>query len=265
MLVIEVVISLIFILLLLSILASSVMEGVARIFSLRNQRLESALQNMLGDQTEFNRFKKHPIYKQLEKPSNLNSEIFYSIFAGSILNWGSKKLLEEEIEKIQSPDLNSTLRLFLAESDGKIPEFRQKVILWYEQVMDRVRLGYKNFTKSILFFIGLALAVGFNVDLIKIAQNLSESQESREVLITTSKNLVEEESQIDPQNLEKNVEIIKEFGPPTAQQIEWGWPKNSKIQITFLNILGWILTAVGIVIGAPFWFDLLKKILSMSR
>jgi len=265
MMIIELVISLIFILLLLSILASSIMEGVARIFSLRNHRLESALRNMLGDQNEFNQFKKHPLYKQLQNPSYLNSEIFYSIFAGSILNWGSKKVLEEEIEKIQSSDLNSTLRLFMAESEGKIPEFRQKVILWYEQVMDRVRLGYKNFTKSILFFIGLALAVGFNVDLIKIAQNLSRSQESREVLVTTSKNLVEEESQIDPKNLEKNVEIIKEFGPPASQEIEWGWSKNSKVQITFLNILGWLLTAVGIVIGAPFWFDLLKKILSMTK
>jgi hypothetical protein len=265
MMVIEVVISLIFILLLLSILASSIMEGVARIFSLRNQRLESALRNMLGNQTEFDQFKKYPLYKQLQKPAYLNSEIFYSIFAGSILNWSSKKVLEEEIQKIQSPDLNSTLLLFLAESEGKIPEFRQKVILWYEQVMDRVRLGYKNFTKSILFFIGLALAVGFNVDLIKIAQNLSQSQESREVLVTTSKNLVEEESQIDPQNLEKNVEIIKEFGPKTSQQIDWGWPVNSKIQITFLHIIGWLLTATGIVIGAPFWFDLLKKILSFSK
>lgn len=265
MVVIEVVISLIFILLLLSILASSIMEGIARIFSLRNQRLESALKNMMGNEGEFNRFKNHPLYRQLEKPSYLNNEIFYSIFAGSILNLGSKNPLEGEIEKIQSSDLNATLSLFMAESDGKAQEFRQKVILWYEQVMDSVRMGYKNFTKTILFFIGLGLAVGFNINILQIAENLSQSPGAREVLVTTSKNLVEEESQIDPQNLEENIEIVKEFGPAASQQIEWGWKNDQPVKIYASTILGWLLTAIGIVIGAPFWFDLLKKILSLSK
>jgi len=42
----------------------------------------------------------------------------------------------------------------------------------------------------------------------------------------------------------------------TAPQTKYEW---------FLKIMGWLITALAVSLGAPFWFDLLKKIMSIRN
>ncbi len=42
-----------------------------------------------------------------------------------------------------------------------------------------------------------------------------------------------------------------------------GWPDGFLKGVTFAAILGWLLTALSTVFGAPFWFDLLQQVLNL--
>lgn len=41
------------------------------------------------------------------------------------------------------------------------------------------------------------------------------------------------------------------------------WPDKAWWQYIFYSLLGWIITAFAITLGAPFWFDLLKRVMSI--
>ncbi|MGH7962279.1 MAG: hypothetical protein ACRERD_10730 [Candidatus Binatia bacterium] len=40
----------------------------------------------------------------------------------------------------------------------------------------------------------------------------------------------------------------------------WDQAKNATDGSWFLKIVGWLITGVAVSIGAPFWFDLLNKL-----
>jgi hypothetical protein len=42
-----------------------------------------------------------------------------------------------------------------------------------------------------------------------------------------------------------------------------GWDKNNPKSFSLMSILGWIITALAISLGAPFWYDLLNKFMKL--
>jgi hypothetical protein len=47
-----------------------------------------------------------------------------------------------------------------------------------------------------------------------------------------------------------------------------GWTSVSPVPVDFwgwlIKLVGWVLTGVAVTLGAPFWFDLLRKLLSLK-
>ncbi|PXY43044.1 hypothetical protein DMB68_21845 [Flavobacterium hydrophilum] len=83
--------------------------------------------------------------------------------------------IDQEILKI--------LALYLNKSYQNIETFTAQLETWYDDSMNRVSGWYKRQTQFILFFLGLAIAITFNVDIIDIAGKLSTDKDARDKLV----------------------------------------------------------------------------------
>jgi hypothetical protein len=51
--------------------------------------------------------------------------------------------------------------------------------------------------------------------------------------------------------------------PDSAGKLHAQWPKHWVLRALWPKLLGLILTAIAVSLGAPFWFDLLNKIINI--
>jgi hypothetical protein len=133
---------------------------------------------------------------------------------------------------------------------------------WYNSGMDRVSGWYKYKTQWMLFAIGLVIAAAINADTIHIVKQLSQDSTVRASIVAAAESA--KEPQIDKglstqarmDAAKKSLSDINNVGIPLGWH-RGDWSANHAPNL----ILGWLLTAIAISLGAPFWFDTLNKIM----
>ena len=298
--ILTIVLGVIFVLLVLSLLATTIMELLAALLKLRGKNLKKALGNLLGEYYEknpesedtlLNKFLNNPMFKQLSyqyshkstnPPSYVNPSSFRMILMDIIMNDAKVSDLckieeiEAKIEALDNEEIRAVLRQLLRESDGKVEVFRAKIEEWFNAVMDRASGWYKRKTQLILIWLGLAIAVLFNADTISIFDRLQKDPDTAEKIAQMAEDYVathENDSTLVKTNMEYE-EALDEVKKIKDTQLNYmrsrlgmGWDEVNTATFTnydwIVKILGWIITALAISKGAPFWFDILKKIVSV--
>ena len=146
--------------------------------------------------------------------------------------------------------------------------------------MDRVSGWYKRRSQRSLFLVGLLTAMGLNIDTITIVRELSESSALRQAALSAAEKSVAAPSQkpaagVLDADYERARNAITAIGypvgwtpPPQLRACAGGEDKpgvlgNCKgvpLALAAAGALaGWIATALAIMLGAPFWFDVLNK------
>ncbi|NJC25147.1 hypothetical protein [Neolewinella antarctica] len=339
--ILTVVIGLIFVLLLLSLLATTLMELLSSFFSLRARNLNKALRNMLASSDESEvlvaEFQRNSLYRHLTQqygarekrfagPSYMNAETFQSILFDVILKGGDNEQLPERIAALPDEDLRNVLQQLYRQSSGNPDMFRLEVQNWYNNVMDRAAGWYKRYVQKILIFMGLGIAIAFNADTVALYDRLSNDPEALETIAEAAEQYVRAREAVgyddgtlppDRSNDLPHPEIDPDYGPdepfqrndyetelptpadygsdkfypnePGEVSIEasldrindllsteiaqvqrplgLGWQGVRLRELTtyglITKLLGFVLTALAISMGAPFWFDLLKKLVNI--
>jgi len=204
--ILTIVIGIIFVLLLLSLLATTLMELLSSWFSLRGRNLTKALRNMLAstDRNEVlvEEFQANSLYRHLTQqygrarnsaaaPSYMSAETFQSILMDVILKGAPVTELQSKIDALPDDDLRNVLNQLMRESDGQIDMFRLEVQNWYNNVMDRAAGWYKRYTQKILLFMGMGIAVVFNADTVALYDRLSNDPETLEQLANAAEQYVQ--------------------------------------------------------------------------
>jgi len=286
----SIVIGIVFVLLLFSLLATTVMEMIAGLLTLRGKSLLNVFKSMLGDE-QVKSFTNHVYFKQMgEKASFLGflrkatlppSYIRPGTFSGILMDTFGVNGEEDPgaaIEKLPDSRLKDVLRYLYRESGGDLTAFRQKVEEWYNEVMERASEWYVSNVRSWLVGVGFAIAVVFNVDVIGIYTNLSANAALRDYLANAATEFVEKQPA--PQVVDSVVvnpdlhgakarfdtllnENIAAIRSPLG--IGWentSWPTENKGRWWIYKLLGWVTTALAISLGAKFWYDLLKQLVN---
>ncbi len=286
----QVIIGLVFVMLLFSLLASTILEYIAGFLSLRGKKLITAIQSMVGSNFS-QEFIHHPYFQQLSigsrerarvgsvnetLPSYINSATFSSILL-DMLEIDTPEELEARIEAMEEGPLKKIVSFLYRQSGGNVLIFKQKVEDWFNEVMDRASGNYKRSSQRWLFCIGLTIAIIFNADAIKIYHNLSMSSTLRDVVTEAAGNYVDQNPE-GPQapNLDSaNVDVAREqIGRLINENIAslesplgLGWtelnPQEMNLMWWLYRIIGWLTTALSISLGATFWFDILKKLINI--
>ncbi|MBV9767832.1 MAG: hypothetical protein JOZ48_23530 [Acidobacteriaceae bacterium] len=167
---------------------------------------------------------------------------------------------------------------------------RQNVENWFNASMDRVSGWYKRRTQIILAAVGFSIAGFLNVDAIAIARYLNTNQTARSVLVAQveahRRALAQAAeaggagAQPAPQAPGQSSDLSDPLGWLERQGgLPLGWrfsPEPGQPQTDFerdwrrapvspggwlLKITGILFTGFAVTLGAPFWFDVLNKIM----
>lgn len=285
----QVVIGLVFVLLLLSLLATTMMELIASAFGLRGRNLEKALRNMLAstgmDDRMLHAFKNNSLYKQLSSqygqkryaPSYIGARSFESILTDVVLDGKGKEALEAQIEQIQDEDLRKVLQQFLRETDSDIEAFKGRVRTWYDDVMDRASGWYKRSVQKILVGMGFFIAIVFNADTLAIYERLESDPATLQMVVGMAEDYVDgrQDQQIAAprmspefdESMAKLESLIQNQIETVSSPLGLGWKNVDWEEVgwydVLIKLLGWTVTALAVSLGAPFWFDLLRKLVSI--
>jgi hypothetical protein len=283
----NIVIGIVFVMLLFSLLASTIMELVSSFMSLRGKMLAKALRNMLQDQTVD--FFKHPYFKQLQngsnanpsnrftagvEPSYINPETFSAIVLDMLLANG--RSVAEGVDDLPEGNMKDMLHFVMRKSGDDPSTVSKQLELWFNDVMDRLSGSFKRTIQGINFVIGIGLAIGFNVDPMTIYHSLSVNAAFRESLVGSAGNFVDANAarsagmqQIDGFVMAKdkvsNLVASNIHALESPLGIGWGQVDHRDINFRwwFLHLVGWFVTALSITLGSSFWFDLLKSLVNM--
>jgi hypothetical protein len=155
------------------------------------------------------------------------------------------------------------LRTLAEQSGDDLNLMRANIETWFNGAMDRVSGGYKRQTQWIIFALGFFIAVILNVNTVTVATRLYREPSLRSIVVAEAGAFSESADAQNPDFKADKAELEK-LGLPI------GWPnglglirpddqKFNSWDHLFLPLIGWLLTALAISLGAPFWFDLLNK------
>lgn len=238
-------------------------------------------------------FYQHPLITGMKKGDRHPSYISPRAFATTLMDIisgpdaqltyanfkaGYDKLPDGDVKKV----LNSLMRTTgptLAEVQGNIEK-------WFDDSMDRVSGWYKRKIQWITAVVALALAFATNADSIRIAEMLWHNPELRaegiklaEQRAEAAKNGAAEQdtntaqaeiTYPDASNPLNPNATIKPVTPVERAYLTEliGWQGAAQFhdlhtRDILLMILGWLLTGLAVSLGAPFWFDVLNKVINI--
>lgn len=163
-------------------------------------------------------------------------------------------------ERIQGEGLRQAVKQAVELGGGDIDKIQKNLEAWYDSAMDRVSGWYRRRTQAVMFWGGLAVAIVLNVNALVIADSLSENAALRRAVSAQAEAYAKVSP---PEGDDKAIDQIQKLGLP----IGWGTQGIEATQravetptgiITVLA--GWLMTALAVTLGAPFWFDLLNRL-----
>lgn len=281
----------------LSVFCSSVVEMLAARSGLRGRFLRDSLFHLLGEETLYRRLLQHPAvshtvrHRSRSAPSYLATERFVAAMLDLIparaaamgISGFAERPMPENMDPVVAEFARSAAFIGecgiavgdplsrLAIRNGKsLDDLRKALGDWFDSQMDRAGGWYKRNVQRLLFVVGLIVAIGLNVDTLQVARGLAHDPALR-MLASSQAQRVASEREIE---LNALLDAGRERGLPVGytclaepdrgvedsfrlclkQFHQTSWLERA------LKLLGFLLTALSVSFGAPFWFDLLLKI-----
>ena len=204
-------------------------------------------------------------------PSSRPSYIPREIFAAVLIDLAKRGELKGE--------LNQAYQGLSRFAGNDLVRLRREIEVWYDSAMDRAAGWYKRHTQLMLFLMGLAVALLLNVNSVTLAQYLAVNPQEREF----ANRLAEQVARSPSLPTEQSVRTYRNQLDAIRLPVGWSNAAVRELQQVFpappkngpwgpLFYLGWVgallslligygITALAITLGAPFWFDLLNRIM----
>ena len=158
-----------------------------------------------------------------------------------------------------------------------VEDFCNEISNTFSSIMERTSGVYKRNAKGISFLLGLLVAFAFNVDTFHIVGSLHENPELRqgfddlanEVVVThgnclEAANDDEGEIQKCQEDLEAKTQNLENSTRNLSLPIGWG-DEGIGSGISINKFIGFLISAVATAMGAPFWFELLSRVINVRN
>ncbi|HJQ60061.1 MAG TPA: hypothetical protein VJ890_24355, partial [Vineibacter sp.] len=277
---IDVGIGLILMYLLLSLLVTALNELVAQFGSIRARHLESALKHMLdlrlsdGDAANlklFEEIRNSPTFQiageiattegtgAAARPSYISAKTFLALLReaipklnlqdkdGNVLDLKTTGDLNALIDALpNNSGLKTALTAVVGDMSAAAQDVEKRIGAWFDGMMERATGAYKRWMATFSLLFGLALAVGFNCDTLRVADGLAKSPELRAAVAQLAESVNKRCTGADGKpvlaepacsDARKNLAALQAL--PIGWQHEIGW----------LSIIGWLITGLAVSLG----------------
>lgn len=265
--ILDIVIGLVFMYLLLSLVATSVSEMIAAITSMRAKSLKDGIQKLLNDPDAsalYSDFVSHPLIKTAHNmagrhgPSYLSSQAFSLALLDKIAPGAPQQNdqlfdhVRKGIDRIPDGTAKGVLEAFAKEAQGDVEKLKRSVAAWFDDGMDRVAGVYKRKVQAILLMIGVVISFMFNADTFMVASKLWQDAGLRAEISGQASGFID-----------ANVDVGYAEASAQLKAFPIGWTAET-VPVSTLGwiakVLGLLVTAMTVALGAPFWFDVLSRV-----
>jgi hypothetical protein len=203
----------------------------------------------------------------------------------------------------EGSQLRSVLEQLRDEGHESLEAYKVRLEGWFSDVMGQVTGWYRRHMQFVTIMVGFGIAATLNADSIQIYQHLTNNADARLQMAEMARDYVEQRQAADTavadgtstqdvqtvvtvmvgdsaakngatkvDTLVEKIVTIKEMAnrpefAKTRNILGLGWQPddlNANLTDWLLRVFGWVITAFAISLGAPFWFDILKKIVSIG-
>lgn len=295
-------IGLLLIYLALSVACSGIKEVIASLLALRAKTLNASIVNMLHDGRLAEQIFQHPLISGSappgQKPSYISARDFATALYDVVAAMGPQNPptgqaavsdgaaasaptalqdLLAGVSKLPSP-LQKTLRGFINQAHGDVGAVQLRTQAWFDDTMQRVSGWYKRTAPEVIFCVAVALCLALNADTFGIAKGLWNDQAVRTILVSQENLRIQQAAaaQAAALNGAENAAVLTQLKDlvnevQSAQSLPLGWSRerggrrSSLLQWPggLFKLLGILVTSFAILLGAPFWFDLINTIINL--
>lgn len=227
---------------------------------------------------------------------NIPRQHFVPALADILKNRGAKGLIQDiEFDPIKDILTRATGKVDKAKGDAEnyIESERARIEAWFDGEMAKLSAWYKKKSQQIILVVSILLCGFFNVDTIFIGKTLYLDNSMREAIVQVATDrvakplpggnntqptpMVETASQPAAGNDTRDMKVIindiednlEGIALPlgwnfyTGQDYPWGALPGSSWSWVW-KFIGILLTVMAVTLGAPFWYDILKKMIELS-
>jgi len=204
--------------------------------------------------------------------------------------------VDEFVNKLEQSNLPKDLKYNLAllakrakakvqDTQEQIQQLQQEIEVWFDSSMERASGVYTRNAKGVALLIALVITLLANADSVYIIKTLAKEETIRSTVTQIADQVVAPnsealsclqaaqnrgEAEVCTTDIRDEVNFILDDISPLP--IGWNFAEPFEKQFSSFNIktvteavIGWLLSAVAISMGAPFWFDLLGKVINVRN
>ena len=165
---------------------------------------------------------------------------------------------ERSLAAIPNKRLSEAMLALYRSTGTNAEQFQHAAEQWFDDAMERVSGWYKRRVHLILFVIATAVICLLNADTLTAARVLWRDDVTRAAVVTKAQAAAQENA--DQVRVE---EAVQSLDLPLGWELSFGdrstqFPND--VMSWLAKLAGLALTIGAVMLGAPFWFDLLSKI-----
>ena len=246
----------------LSLVAMAIVEGLSSMLDMRARLFEKGVKALLGSKArtvlEGDLFKS--LGRASGRKSGLPSYIPPEMFTTAVMEIVAGK----EVAAAQAAAAGApALQKIVEQAGGDARALRTRIEAWFDAGMERLSGQYKRSIQRITRVVAILAVVFLNADSIEIGQRVWSEPTVREGALLYSQKLIE---LCKPDGAGKVVcpGVTSSSDEAAASYpLGWTWPKVRALDGAgdiFYKLIGLLLTALAGSLGAPFWFDVLRRV-----
>jgi hypothetical protein len=297
---IDVLIAIVFIYLSLAVVCSAVQEMISGALSWRSRTLHAGICALLHDpkgEGIVKQFYDHPLIRSFKicrfhKPSYIPNDLFVTTLIDLIApaEHDAKPLNIQNLRNAvgqfdANDDLRRSLSVLISDEGETLQTAKDKIERWFVEGMNRTSEIYKRRAGSVIFSVALFVTLALNADTVQIVQTLSQNAGIRSLAVKKAeseaatktlmaglieaKNPEETVKDVDLSFLdlgwEKPGEAIRHVIAFAAMQEKTTADAFACVYYVVKKIIGLGITTLAVAMGAPFWFELLNKIVNLRN
>ena len=245
----------------LSVIALAVVEWLASFRDMRAKHLEKGFKALLGHDAEA--VMNHPLVKSVGRasgrPGDLPSYVPREIFTAAVMDVAKASKLAP---LAPLPGTPKTAVEKIGELSGQDPAaMKSRIEAWFDAGMERLAGQYKRSVQRVTRIVVALLVVSLNADTLEIGRELWVSPAAREIAAEYAEKMIERCQAVDGKlscpDAAKSVDDARAAFP-----LGWSWPVLRGLDdaaAILAKLLGLFATFLAASLGAPFWFDVLRR------
>jgi hypothetical protein len=154
--------------------------------------------------------------------------------------------------------------LLIHETGGDLNSVKAGLESWFDDTMDRLSGAFKRWSQWWLVIIGIGVALLLNLSAVRIVTSLWTDAPVRAAVADAASEYIHQNPPSTPdEGLNKIQTAINDLDSlklPVGWGDDWDHPAGA-----LWTVLGTGITGLAVMMGAPFWFDLLTKLVSARK